>query len=84
MNQFLTLKEVSAIYRISLSSLYRLARDDPGFPAINIGLKKKIVINQTELDQWINRKNFKEDLVRLPSNTIIFRRRIYETTKHQY
>lgn len=84
MNEFLTLKEVSTRYRISLSSLYRLARGDPGFPAINVGVRKKIIINQFELERWISKKNFKEELVRLPSNTIFFRRKIYETTKHQY
>jgi len=83
MDEYLTIKEVSKKYKISISSLYKLSKLDPSFPAVNIGLKKKIVVNKSNFIQWINHKNFKEELIRLPSNTIIFRRRIYETTKHQ-
>ena len=82
METYLTIKELSKQFKISLSSLYRLASEDPSFPAINIGLKKKIIVNQASFHNWMQRKNYKDELIKLPSNTIIFRRRIHETPKY--
>lgn len=79
MKQYLTIKETSEKYKISKSSLYRLVQNDPTFPAFNIGLRKKVVVDNRRLSNWIKNKNYREELIRLPSNTIIFRRRIHET-----
>ncbi len=79
MEKYLSVKETSALLKLSKTSIYRLAKSDPSFPARNVGLKKKIVINRIDLEKWIKNKNIHEELIRLPSNTIIFRRRIHET-----
>jgi predicted DNA-binding transcriptional regulator AlpA len=81
---FATIKEISETYKISKSSLYRLSKDDPTFPAFNIGLKKKIVINHTEFKVWIKSRNIKEEIFKLPTGTIYIRRKNYEAKKDFY
>jgi len=72
---YLTVKEASYIYKISPSAIYTLFKNDPTFPAMNVGLKKKIVIDENKLIQWIKTRNLEIDLIRLPSNRITFIRR---------
>lgn len=79
-----TIKEISEQFKISKSSLYRLSKEDPSFPAFNIGLKKKIVINVSELKLWIENRNIKEEVIKLPSGTIWIRRKTYEKKKDFY
>ncbi len=43
--KYATVSEVAREYKISKSSLYRLSKSDPSFPSINIGFKKKLVID---------------------------------------
>lgn len=72
---YITVKEASKILNISKSTLYKLYENDPTFPAVNIGLKKKIVIHKVKLNKWILNRNYDYELIRLPSNRITFIRR---------
>lgn len=57
--KFLTIKEVSNMYGISLWLLYGHRRSDPTFPVINIGIKKKFVIDLLQFEAWLESKNKK-------------------------
>ncbi|MFT6630092.1 MAG: putative DNA-binding transcriptional regulator AlpA [Bacteriovoracaceae bacterium] len=72
---YFSVKEASQILSVSKSSLYKLFKNDPTFPAVNIGVKKKIVIHKVKLNKWISERNYEIELIRLPSNRITFIRR---------
>ncbi|MEC8625142.1 MAG: helix-turn-helix domain-containing protein [Bdellovibrionota bacterium] len=57
--RILTVKEVSERYKISKSSLYELIdkRAKTLFPVWNIGTRKKFVIPEKELIQWLGQRN---------------------------
>jgi predicted DNA-binding transcriptional regulator AlpA len=74
MDQLITIKEASLKYRISRSSLYRLIRDDPQFPWQNVGAKKKLVVSEILLKRWIAHRSIKQEIIKLPSQTILIRR----------
>lgn len=57
--KFLTIKEVSNMYGISLWLLYEHRKTDPKFPIVNIGIKKKFVIEPVQFESWLNSKNKK-------------------------
>lgn len=51
--QFLSIKEVATFMNVSSWSVYHLIKFDPKFPAINIGIKKKYVVDRNRLELWI-------------------------------
>lgn len=57
--KFLSIKEVASMYGISLWLLYTHVKSDPSFPVINIGLKKKFVIDPAKFDSWLETKTKK-------------------------
>lgn len=72
---YISVKEVSRRYGISKSSIYQMIQDDPTFPSINVGLKKKLVINQEKLRNWYLSRSTSKEIIRLPSNKVVFIRR---------
>lgn len=50
---FVGVRIIASRYGISKSTLYDLIRSDPNFPYVNVGLKKKIMINAVEFDSWL-------------------------------
>ncbi len=50
---FLTVEEVSEMLRVSQWTTYNLIKTDPTFPYLNIGLKKKLVIDRARLEVWM-------------------------------
>jgi hypothetical protein len=67
--KFYSIKEISKMYGISLWLLYEHVKSDPAFPVINIGLKKKFVIDTVQFEKWLESKTkkFREAEHRLPS-----------------
>lgn len=74
MDRFLTVKDTALKFKVSKSSLYRLIRGDPTFPSRNIGNKKKFVIRESDLTEWLETRSIKEEIIKLPSHTVIIRR----------
>ena len=60
--KYFSIKEVSNMFGISQWLLYHHAKTDASFPVINIGAKKKLLIDPTLLKAWIEikTKKFKE------------------------
>lgn len=54
---FLTVKEAAMLLNTSIWSIYKTIESDPLFPAHNIGVKKKLVINKTELIPWMESRS---------------------------
>ncbi|MCY4644215.1 MAG: hypothetical protein OXB88_06310, partial [Bacteriovoracales bacterium] len=52
LKKFYSVKEISSIYGIGMSSLYKHIRTDPNFPCINIGNKKRFLIDLKGFDKW--------------------------------
>lgn len=67
--KFYSIKEVSIMYGMSLWLLYSHAKTDPTFPIVNIGLKKKFVIDLIQFESWLDSrtKRFKQLSHNLPS-----------------
>jgi len=57
--KFYSIKEISDMYGISLWLLYEHVKSDPTFPVINIGLKKKFVIDPVQFESWLESKTKK-------------------------
>lgn len=60
--KFYSVKEVSKMFGISQWLLYHHVKIDPTFPVVNVGLKKKFLIDPKLLLLWIENKtkNFKQ------------------------
>lgn len=50
---YMTIKETAEFLRVSLWTIYSLVKTDPSFPYLNIGLKKKLVIDRVRLEEWM-------------------------------
>ena len=53
----LTIPELCELYKVSRSSVYELARTDPSFPAMNVGRKKKLVVNAAAYEAWVRQRD---------------------------
>lgn len=54
--EFLNAKEASVMLGVSVWTIYKLITTDPNFPAHNIGVKKKWVVNRKDLINWMESK----------------------------
>lgn len=52
--QFLTIKEAATIMRVSEWTIYSLIKSDTTFPFLNIGRKKKFVVDNSNFRIWLN------------------------------
>ncbi len=69
LKKFRSIKEVATMYGISTWLIYHHIKTDPTFPAVNIGLKKRFLIDIIKLESWLNEKTktFNQSEHRLPS-----------------
>ena len=51
--QFLTIKEVAQMIRVSQWSIYHMIKNNKEFPYLNVGVKKKFVIDREKLAIWM-------------------------------
>jgi hypothetical protein len=58
--KFLPIKELAVRYSISDWILYRFIKTDPTFPYLNVGLKKKFVINEVSFRTWMEERTKRE------------------------
>lgn len=58
--RFLSVKEISKEYSMSLRVIYNLIKTDPTFPYINMGLKKKLMIDLEAFDLWLVKRTLNE------------------------
>lgn len=68
--KFYTIKEVANMYGISIWLLYSHIKSDPNFPVINLGLKKKFMIDPVQFENWMKSKTkiFLQEQHQLPSS----------------
>lgn len=55
--RFYSIKEVSSMYGISQWLIYAHIKSDPTFPYVNVGLKKKLLIDITRFENWILKRS---------------------------
>jgi len=58
--RFLSVKEISEEYSMSLRVIYNLIKTDPTFPYINMGVKKKLMIDLESFDLWLIKRTLNE------------------------
>ncbi len=58
------IKELTRLYGLKLSAVYGLIHTDSTFPAVNVGLKKKYMIDLNEFNKWLDARNEKEKKAR--------------------
>lgn len=58
--RFYTIKEVSSMFGISQWLIYHHIKSDPTFPYVNVGFKKKLLIELKPLEEWIYKRSRKE------------------------
>jgi len=54
--EYLTVKEVANMLRVSDWTIYNIIKTDKSFPCLNIGLKKKFVIESSKLNEWLSKR----------------------------
>ena len=58
--ELLTVKDVATIYKICQRTIYDLIKTDSSFPYINVGLKKKYMIDKEKLEASIEKRTRRE------------------------
>ncbi len=58
-NQCLTVKEVSKMFKVSMWSIYQMIKHCPDFPYVNVGLTKRYLIDPEKFHQWHNERTRK-------------------------
>ena len=51
--KFYSIKEVSQMYGIGRWLIYSHIKTDPTFPYVNVGIKKKLLIDLKNFEQWL-------------------------------
>lgn len=62
--RLVAIKELTKLYGLKLSAIYGLIKTDSSFPAVNLGLKKKYMIDLNEFNKWLEARNKKEKQAR--------------------
>jgi len=75
--KFSSIKEIASRYGISDWTLYRFIKIDPSFPYLNVGIKKKFVINEDAFRAWMEDRTKKErnHYFHLPTGEELLKRR---------
>lgn len=50
--RLVTVKDLARLYRLSIGAVYSLIKTEPDFPYVNVGLKKKFLIDVAEFETW--------------------------------
>ena len=58
--RFFSIKEVSAMYGISQWLIYHHIKPDPTFPFVNVGIKKKLLIEPKAFEEWLSSRTRKQ------------------------
>jgi predicted DNA-binding transcriptional regulator AlpA len=58
--RFYSIKEVSAMYGISQWLIYHHIKTDPTFPFVNVGIKKKLLIEPKAFEEWVSSRTRKQ------------------------
>lgn len=53
----LPISQIIQLYHLSKYTVYELIKNDPTFPAVNIGPKKNYLIQPALLEEWIKQKS---------------------------
>lgn len=60
--RFCSVREIGEIYGISQWVIYHHIKTDPGFPHINVGNKKRFLIDLEKFEHWITRRSQNQHL----------------------
>jgi excisionase family DNA binding protein len=63
-SKFLTVKEAASLLKVSIWTIYKLIESDSSFPVQNIGVKKKWVVGEKDLTNWMKARTKKRILER--------------------
>ena len=74
---YIGVRELAIRWGVSKSTLYELIRADPTFPYKNVGLRKRLVIDADEFEEWLSARTQrqKEEAFNLPTANELLRRR---------
>lgn len=64
-----SVKALATQYGISKSTLYELIKSDPTIPYRNVGLKKKLMIDAIQFEQWLEARTDRQKDDRLGLTT---------------
>jgi len=58
--RYLSVNELSKEYQMSLRVIYSLIKRDSSFPFVNMGLKKKYMVDREAFETWLFKRTYKE------------------------
>lgn len=58
--RFYSIKEVASMYGISQWLIYHHIKTDPTFPFVNVGIKKKLLIEPKAFEEWLSSRTRKQ------------------------
>jgi predicted DNA-binding transcriptional regulator AlpA len=60
LKKYLSIKEIASMYSMSIRVLYNIIKTDPSFPYVNMGVKKKLMIDHEAFETWLMRRTYQE------------------------
>lgn len=58
--RFVTVKELARIYGIKIGAIYAFIEAEPDFPYVNVGVKKKFLVDIARFEVWIAERTEKQ------------------------
>jgi predicted DNA-binding transcriptional regulator AlpA len=59
-SRFVTIKELSRLYGLKMGSIYAFIKTEPNFPYVNVGIKKRFLIDVIEFESWLMERTKKQ------------------------
>jgi hypothetical protein len=60
LGKYVSVKEIASKYCMGIRVLYNLIKTDPNFPYVNMGVKKKLMIDHEAFETWLMRRTYQE------------------------
>jgi hypothetical protein len=58
--RFVSIKELGVLYGVKMSAVYSFIKTEPDFPYINVGVKKKFLIDVVKFEMWLTERTKKQ------------------------
>lgn len=58
--KLLTVKDLAKLYGLKIGAIYEFTKTEPDFPYVNVGVKKKFLIDASQFEIWLRERTKKE------------------------
>lgn len=58
--KLLTVKDLARLYGLKMGAIYEFIKTEPDFPYVNVGVKKKFLIDVSQFETWLMERTKKQ------------------------